>query len=401
MKAGFTFHYNKNITRGTSPSQLRTEVEKMNGNIPVGNIFGIPFYVNPSWFLVLGLVTLSYGSALAAQFPAMGGPLPWLWGLVAALLLFASVLAHELGHSFVAISQGIEVRSITLFLFGGLASLERESKTPGEAFWVAIAGPGVSIILFVLLTAINLTAPFTGPVAAIFGLLAYINLVLALFNLIPGLPLDGGNILKALVWKITGNPYKGVVFASRVGQILGWVGIIIGSLSLLGISNYGSFWTMLIGWFLLQNAGRSAQSAAFADTLAGLKAEDAVTPNSPIVAANLSLREFANDFVIGNQKWRKFLVIDEWGQLIGSIKVEDMKTIPTSNWPQTQVKQLTQAIAGSTTVRADQSLLEAVQLLEQLQLSQLPVVRDNGVLVGLLEKAHISRLQQKAQAKPA
>lgn len=373
----------------------------MNGNIRVGNIFGIPFYVNPSWFLVLGLVTLSYGGALAAQFP-MSGPLPWLWGLVAALLLFASVLAHELGHSFVAISQGIEVRSITLFLFGGLASLEKESKTPAEAFWVAIAGPAVSIILFVLLTAINLTAPFTGPVAAILGLLAYINLVLALFNLIPGLPLDGGNILKALVWKITGNPYKGVFFASRVGQLLGWFAIIIGSLSILGISNYGSFWTMLIGVFLLQNAGRSAQSAAIADTLAGLKAEDAVTPNSPIVPANLSLREFANEFVIGNDKWRKFLVIDEWGQLIGNIKVEDMKTIPTSNWPETQVKELTQAIAGTTTVRADQSLLEVVQLLEQLQISQLPVVRDNGVLVGLLEKAHISDLlQQKAQAKPA
>lgn len=370
----------------------------MNGNIRVGNIFGIPFYVNPSWFLVLGLVTLSYGGALAAQFP-IGGPLPWLWGLVAALLLFASVLAHELGHSFVAISQGIEVKSISLFLFGGLASLERESKTPAEAFWVAIAGPAVSIALFGLLTAINLTAPFTGPVAAILGLLAYINLVLALFNLIPGLPLDGGNILKALVWKITGNPYKGVVFASRVGQIMGSIAIILG---LISFFNSGSFWTMLIGWFLLQNAGRSAQSAAIANTLARLKAEDAVTPNSPIVPANLSLREFANDFVIGNDKWRKFLVIDEWGQLIGNIKVEDMKTIPTSNWPQTQVRELTQAIAGTTTVRADQSLLEVVQLLEQLQISQLPVVRDNGVLVGLLEKTHISNLlQQKAQAKLA
>ena len=112
----------------------------MNGNIRVGNLFGIPFYINPSWFLVLGLVTLTYGEELAAEFPQFGTVIPWSLGFVAALLLFASVLAHELGHSFVAIRQGIDVKSITLFLFGGLASLGKESEKPAGAFWVAIAG---------------------------------------------------------------------------------------------------------------------------------------------------------------------------------------------------------------------------------------------------------------------
>jgi len=170
----------------------------MNGSIRVGNLFGIPFYVNPSWFLVLALVTFD----LADLFAGLGGVLPWLLALVVALLLFASVLAHELGHSFVAIRQGIEVKSITLFLFGGLASLDRESKTPAEAFWIAIAGPAVSLLLFVLFTAIGVGTGISGPLAAMVGLLAYINLILALFNLIPGLPLDGGNILKSLVWKM-------------------------------------------------------------------------------------------------------------------------------------------------------------------------------------------------------
>ena len=374
----------------------------MNNNIRVGNLFGIPFYVNPSWFLILGLVTFSLGESLSAQFPALGGTFPWLLGLVSALLMFSSVLAHELGHSLVAIKQGIEVKSISLFLFGGLASLEKESKTPAEAFWVAIAGPLVSLALFGTLTFISQTITLPGPLGAIAGLLAYINLVLALFNLIPGLPLDGGNILKALVWKITGNPYKGVVFASRVGQVVGWIGIIVGALSILGLSNVGSFWTLLIGWFLLQNAGRSAQSATIQDALDGLTAADAIAPDSPIVSANLSLREFANNFVIGNGKWSRFLVREESGKFIGTVSVEDLKTIPTSDWPETPVERLTKPVELAITIRPEQSLLEAIALLEQKQLSQIPVIRDNGEVVGLLERSEIARLlQERAQVKPA
>jgi Zn-dependent protease/CBS domain-containing protein len=370
----------------------------MNGSIRIGNLFGIPFYLHPSWFLVLALVTWSYGGLLAATFPALSGVLPWLLGLVTALLLFSSVLAHELGHSFVAISQGIEVKSITLFLFGGLASLEKESKTPAEAFWIAIAGPAVSLVLFALLTFIGVTTQLSGSLAAIVGLIAELNLFLALFNLIPGLPLDGGNILKALVWKITGNPYKGVVFASRVGQFFGWVGIAIGLLSVFEIINFGSIWTLLIGWFLLQNAGSSAQSATIQDQLTGLKAEDAVIPNSPIVSADLSLREFANEYIIGKKEWSKFLVTDAEGQLLGAITVDDMRNIPTSDWPTTAVKELMQPVEVSTIVKSDQSLLEVVMLLEQEQLNQLPVVRENGVLVGLLEKTSVRNLLEHSSA---
>ncbi|QYO62000.1 site-2 protease family protein [Leptolyngbya sp. 7M] len=247
----------------------------MNGNLRIGSLFGIPFYVNFSWFLILALITWNYGQQLGAAFPYLGGG-AWLLGLVTALLLFASVLAHELGHSLVALRQGIPVNSITLFIFGGLASLGEESKTPVEAFWVAIAGPLVSLVLFGLLTVINTSVSLSAPLAAVVGSLALINLVLALFNLLPGLPLDGGNVLKALVWKITGKPYKGIAFASRAGQFLGWVGISLGLLNLLGISNVGSIWTLLIGWFLLQNAGRYAQAASVQEQLSGLTAADAV-----------------------------------------------------------------------------------------------------------------------------
>lgn len=373
----------------------------MNNNIRVGNLFGIPFFVNPSWFLILGLVTLSFGGQLAG-FPQLSGLVPWILGLVTALLLFASVLAHELGHSVAAIQQGIKVKSITLFIFGGLASLERESKTPGEAFVVAIAGPLVSLLLFGLFTvlAVNLTA--FGPLAMIINLLASINLVLALFNLLPGLPLDGGNILKSLVWKITGNPYKGVIFASRVGQFLGWFAVIVGGLATLGISPVGSFWTLLIGFFLLQNAGFSAQSANLQDRLNSLTAADAVIPDSPIIPADLNLREFANNYVIGKGKWHKFLVTNRAEQLIGTVVVDDMKLVSTSLWPETSIQKVMKSTAETITVNAHQSLLEVVQLLEQKEVQQLPVIGENGVVIGLLEKASIMNLLQKqAQTNPA
>ena len=373
----------------------------MNGSFRVGNLFGIPFYINSSWFLVLGLLTLTYGGNLADQFSAeLGGILPWILGLITALLLFSSVLAHELGHSFVAQYQGIEVKSITLFIFGGLASLDRESKTPAQAFWVAIAGPLVSIVLFGLFKSINIFTSITGAAALIVELLAYINLVLALFNLIPGLPLDGGNILKSIVWKITNNPYKGIIFASRVGQAFGWLAIISGLIPTFLFSRFPDFWNILIGLFLLQNAGRSAQYGEIQGVLADLTAVDAIIPNNPIVSENLSLREFVNEYVIGKESRKEFLVTDEAGQLVGVINVDDLKIINTSQWPLVQVKELMKPVTKMESVNAETPLLEVVSLLEQKQVNELSVIGENCLLVGLIEKASIRNLlARKEQAK--
>ncbi|BAZ14681.1 peptidase M50 [Calothrix sp. NIES-4071] len=373
----------------------------MNGTIRVGNLFNIPFYIHPSWFLILGLVTWSYGSGLAAQFPYLGSGVATLLGLMTALLLFASVLAHELGHSFVALSQSIDVKSITLFIFGGLASLEKESKTPASAFWVAIAGPLVSLLLFSIFTVIGFGASATGPFAAILAVLATVNLSLALFNLIPGLPLDGGNILKAIVWKITGNPYKGVVFAGRVGQIFGWVAIASGLIPLLLFGSFANSWNLLIGYFLLQNAGNASRVATLQQQLTGLTAADAVTPDSPIVNANLSLREFADEQILNGQ-YRRFLVTGAEGELLGAVSVDSLRAVPTALWSETQISEVMRPIEASTTVQSDKSLLDVVQLLEQQKLSALAVIRDNGVLLGILEKASvINLLQKRMQTNPA
>ena len=360
----------------------------MNGSIRIGNLFGIPFFVHPTWFFILGLVTLSYSSQLGL-----------VLGLIVALSLFASVLAHELGHSFAAIRQGIEVKSITLFLFGGLANLAEESKTPSGAFWVAIAGPLVSFLLFGLFTFISLGTALSGPLAGMLGLLAYTNLALGVFNLIPGLPLDGGNVLKALVWKITGNPFKGVIFAGRFGQFFGLLGIIFGLAIVLRTQDISAGWYALIGWFLLQNAGRAVQYARLQDQLTNLKAEEAVNTNSPIVLESISLRKLANDYVIGKDIWRKFLVIDEQGRLVGEMAIDDMRTVSTDLWPFTPVRDLTKPVDQTKVVSPNQSLLDVAKLIEQINVTELPVVQADGVLVGLLQKDSIAKLLESKLQK--
>jgi Zn-dependent protease len=369
----------------------------MNGNFRVGNLFGIPFYINISWFIVLVLVTLNFGGGLAAQFPALGLGAIAL-GFVAGLLLFASVLLHELGHSYAAKSQGIGVNSITLFLFGGLASLDEEAKTPGGAFWIAIAGPLVSLILFIGLFLLTGSGLLSGPPAAIAGLLAYINLVLATFNMIPGLPLDGGNVLKAIVWKVTGNRFTGTIWASRVGQLIGWTAIVFGGLSILGISNIGSFWTLIIGWFLLQNAGRSAQSATIQSALSGLTAADAVMEDSPIITAEMTLRDLANAAIRSGNQWKRFLVQDATGQFLGEIHLDILRTVPTNEWPQELVSAFIKPVPAENRVSSDLSLLDVAEKLEREGLQALAVIQTNGTLVGLLEKsAIIKRLQESRQ----
>ncbi len=377
----------------------------MNGNLRAGNLFGIPFYVNISWFLVLVLITWNYGSSLANAFPALTGVLPWMLGLVAALLLFSSVLAHELGHSFAAMRQGIRVNSITLFLFGGLAALDRESDTPGGAFKVAIAGPVVSLLLFALLFTVGQVGSLSGPLGAIVSLLAYINLALGVFNLLPGLPLDGGNVLKSVVWKLTGDTYKGVQFASRAGQVIGWLAIGIGAASILGLSNFGSVWTLLIGWFLLSNANRSAQFATVQQRLEGFTAADALSPESPIVSMHTSLRTFADDVLLASHgRWRKYLVVDENESLVGSLVVDALREVPRDRWESTTIHDIMNPSDTLTTITAQTSLLKVVQLLEAQQISALAVLRDNGTLLGLLEKEAIGRVLRQdpsVEAAPA
>ena len=243
------------------------------------------------------------------------------------------------------------------------------------------------------------TVPLSLPIKAIISLVAYINLVLALFNMIPGLPLDGGNVLKAIVWKITGNPNKGIIFAGRVGQVIGWIAISLGFLSILGISQVGSIWTLFIGAFLLRNAGFAAQSATVQDKLSQYTAKDAVIADSPVVESNQSVREFVNNHVIGKERWKKFLIVNEERHLIGEIEISELKQIPTSQWNDIYLNELIKPVDQANTILASTSLLDVAKEFETNNPRELVVVGELGEVFGLLEKASIINLMAKEQAE--
>ena len=357
----------------------------MNGNFRVGSLFGIPFFINVSWFVVLAIVTLSYGTTLGL-----------FVGFIAALLLFASVLAHELGHSAAAIAQGIQVKSIALFLFGGIASLEKDSETPAGAFWLAIAGPLVSIFLWLALSGIAIAIGAGGKLGALLDLLASVNLAVAVFNMIPGLPLDGGNVLRAIVWKATGNPNKGMTIAGRVGQVVGWLAFAVSFLPVLLDGMLPNYWLALIGWFLVGNARAATAYGKLQEKFAGLTAMDALALDRPVVSQDLSLREFANEHVIGQERWQEFLVADADGKLVGFVRIDDMRHVRTSDWPATPLSQLVKPIDAENAVRADRPLLEVVKLLDERNASQFPVVDADGTARGFARKNSDSQPIAKA-----
>ncbi|MEL7314809.1 MAG: site-2 protease family protein, partial [Cyanobacteria bacterium J06559_3] len=250
-----------------------------------------------------------------------------------------------------------------------------------------------------LLTLVVGSGVVTGPLAAIVSLLAYINLALATFNMLPGLPLDGGNVLKAIIWKVTNNRYRGIRWASRSGQFFGCLAIAIGGLSILGLSNLGSFWTLIIGWFLLQNAGQSAQSADIGEALSELNAADAVLENSPVMNGDDTLRQLADVAALMSASgWQRFLVKDPDDQLIGMIHLDVLQEIPSEQWPNYQIRSYSKPIAEDSIIRSNQPLVDVITTLEKQGVSALAVTRENGTLVGLLEKAEIiALLRNKSQ----
>ena len=371
----------------------------MNGTIRVGNLFGIPFYVARSWFFVLALVSWSYGSGLAAQFPP-SSPLPLLLGLVTALLLFASVLAHELGHSFVALRQGIGVKSITLFLFGGLASLEKESETPAEAFNVAIAGPLVSLILFGTVTAINATMTLPAPFAAILGVLAYVNLSLALFNLIPGLPLDGGQVLKAAVWKATGNRFTAVHWAARAGVILGWSAIAAGlAIDFFTGELITGLWIALLGWFGIRNTNAYNSVTSLQEILLKLVASDAISSDFRVIDADQSLRSFADSYLLQTTAPEVYFAASE-GRYRGVVSVDDLRAVERSEWENKTLHDILHPLTEVPSVTESTPLVEVIEKLETQQLPRIVVLSPADAVAGIIDRGDIVRAVGAKLNKP-
>ena len=354
----------------------------------VGSILGIPLYLDTSWFIIVLLVTFVYGSNPLWQ--ERWGDISWVIGLAMALLLFGSVLLHELGHSIVAKSQGIQVNSITLFLFGGIAAIDQESKTPGQAFQVAIAGPAVSFGLYLLLTLCVTFLGLPDPVAVLFANVAQINLVLTMFNLIPGLPLDGGQVLKAAVWKATDNRIKGVRWAARTGQILGWTAVGGGLLAYLAQPSLDLIWIVLIGGFAIRNASNYGRVADLQETLSELKASDAMARDFRVLDADMTLRQFADEYLLQTTRAPMYFAASD-GRYRGLVDIEDVRIIERSEWEHKTLFDIARPLTSVTNVREMTSLAEVITVLEQQKLSRVVVLSPADAVAGVIDRGEIVR----------
>jgi Zn-dependent protease len=362
-------------------------------------IRGIEVGIHYSWLIIFALLTWSLGGFAFRQVP--GVQLTeieyWVLGVVASLLLFVSVLIHELAHSFMAQARGLAAKSITLFIFGGVSNLGGEAKKPSTEFLVAIVGPLTSFALAVPAALIwSVTWGVEDRIALVAGYLAIINVILGLFNLIPGFPLDGGRVLRAILWTATGNVRRATEGAAAVGKVIAWGLFALGLVRILGAGDvFGGIWMAAIAWFLHNAASSSVQQVVFETRLRRVKARDITRLDDTGVWPGLSIAELIDDYLLPRNR-RAMPVVDN-GRLVGIVTVSDLRQVPVADRGRATVAQVMGGREGLITVEADTPVQRAVELLTEHDFEQLPVMED-GRLVGMLTRADVMRQLQLREA---
>jgi Zn-dependent protease/predicted transcriptional regulator len=354
----------------------------MGGAVTLFRIAGIPVRVHASWLLILGLLTWSLS---VGYFPHVLPGLPagalWLQGLTAALLLFVSVLLHELAHSLAARRYGIPVSGITLHVFGGVSQLEREPDRPGAEFVIAIVGPLTS---FAIAGVLALAAAVVGPAPAARALLAYlifVNLLVGVFNLVPGFPLDGGRLLRAVLWKLKGDLQSATRMASQAGSIVAMILIALGIFRVFTGEFLGGLWFVLIGLFLRQAAEGSYQQLVLRNTLGPLAVRDVMTRDVIQVPADLSVERVVEEF-FWPHRVSSFPVVDG-GRVVGIVALDGLKEVPPERRSETPVRRLMLPLTDALVAAPADSLWRAFEKLTQNGLGRVVVLED-GRLVGYL-----------------
>ena len=358
-------------------------------------IRGIPLRVHPSWFIILVLFTLVFQQDAALLPGASGSPgLSWLLGLATALLLFVSVLLHELGHSLVALREGVKVVSITLFLLGGVARVERECSTPMGSFRVAAAGPAVSFLLAGFLLASQHAAGHANPLLGnLVERLGYLNLVLALFNLLPGLPLDGGLILKALVWQFTGSQRRGIQVATATGRLLSLTAIMLGVYLFLRGGGFTALWLVMLGWFGMGASRSQTQTLALQQLLMRLTVGPASSKRFRVLEADQSLRSLSQMRLRGaeseNDLLPDWVLVCRSGRWLGYVTDQPLKDLSVQYWDRQTVGEHMRPLAELPSLQESAPLWKAVLALEQSEHGRLLVTGAAGLPSGTLDRSDV------------
>ena len=363
----------------------------MRGSVRLGKIFGIPIGLHYSWFLIFAFFTISL-SLNFQDTKDWSAAHSWVLGAATSLLLFASVLTHELSHSVIAIRNGVPVKSITLFIFGGVARISRESSQPSAEFRMAIAGPLCSLTLAGLFALIWWPSHNSNDsVAELTAWLAGINASLAVFNLIPGFPLDGGRVLRSIIWAVTHNYRRATNIASKMGKGVAYL-IILGGIFLFFIGDwYSGIWLAFIGWFLNNAASASNRQAEIRESLKGFSARDVMSRECPLVPGDLSLRQLVQTLVLPSG--RRCFFIADGDRLVGIITLKDIKAIPESNWDSTTVSQVMTLATKLQTAQPDDNALSVMERMDEAELDQMPVL-ENGQIAGIIIRDELLRFIQ-------
>jgi len=359
----------------------------MESTFKLGKVFGIPIGIHYTWLIALVLITMSLIAQFAASYPHWGRFTHFIVGLVTAVLLFASVLIHELAHSLVALAKGIPVHSIVLFIFGGISQTSREASTPLAEFLIAVVGPFTSFAIGGLSYGIGmLVGDPAQPLPAMFAFLAYINVVLGVFNLIPGFPLDGGRVLRSIVWGATKSYERSTRISATVGKAISYI-FILGGVMIAFSGNFVSgLWLAFIGWFLLNAAQASTQELTLREALAGVKASDLMTTDCLIVQRDMSLDAFIQDYLLGTGR-RCFLVADE-NHLLGIVTPHNLSGVQRDRIATMIVGDVMTPFDRVKSVRPDELALEVLRRMDSENVNQLPVVEDHRLL-GLVGRASL------------
>jgi Zn-dependent protease/CBS domain-containing protein len=353
-------------------------------NIHLGRILGIPIGLDLSWFLIFALMTWTLAvSYFPAEYRNWPVALYWITGALTAIFLFVSVLLHELGHSVVAMHYKIPVKSITLFIFGGIAQIGSEPPSAISEFWIAIAGPLVSFTLALIFTILKPLSSAFSPVLALVTYMAYINGTLGLFNLIPGFPLDGGRVFRAIVWGFSKNFRRATLIAGNVGRGVAFLFIIYGVWMVLTGNLVGGLWIAFIGWFLESAANSQVQQQQVHDLLANHTVSQVMSSSYSIVPSYTTIQDLVDDQILNNG--RRSFIVEEGDYVVGLLTLHRVRQVPRSEWGITQVSRIMIPIEQAKLVEPDTELWKALEEMDRDGYSQLPVMFE-GRVAGMLTR---------------
>ena len=367
----------------------------MRGNISLGRVFGIPLRLHYTWFIIFAWVTISLVLSPMVEPPYPPITQRIILGILTSLLFFASIITHELAHSIVAIRNSIPVKEITLFVFGGVSRITKEATHPRAELSIAIVGPLTSLALAVIFYGLHLLLASANQVlaASLMQWLAWINVVLAVFNLIPGFPLDGGRIFRALVWQRTRDYHRATRIATNLGQGIAYAFMAVGIASIFDIfapllSWFNGLLLIFIGWFLRDAARASYQQVLLHDALTGITARQITDYDSPLIPPHLNLMDLAQQYILPTGR-NCFLI--SWGaELEGMVTVQQIKKVPRSHWAITTVQDIMTPAGKLKVAYADQDILSVLQEMNGESANHIPVI-EAGKIIGIINREDIAR----------